>query len=173
MSYKYTDQEETRCINTITGSNHAKGNWTWRAVKRWLAADPNNEIEAYRTQSELDQDSTSKLIRDRRKLKRLFAEYEQSVIDHSMSIELTLSRALIEARVATKEDLPAAKATRQWIKRLYGSKSDEANHSGSYHSQRKSLIAGEQPTYKFDDMPTLDYDFYDLSEEREEFLNRT
>ena len=168
--YKWADENQKNCKNIETGSIHCIDAWTWGVVQEWLNSDEINEIEPYRTQSELDQEASDKLISDKLKLKNICTEYEKSWLDHGMSNEMTLSRALLESGTATADKLSKAAAVGQWLMQLWGTENDVANATGTYYAQKNYLILGNQPSYDFDEFSPLDFDFHDVANERQAFL---
>jgi hypothetical protein len=169
--YKWIDGNQKNCRNLVTDSIHCVDAWTWEVVQEWLDDDEANEIEAYKTQSELDQETLNKLAADKLKLKHICTEYEKGWLDHGMSNELTLSRARFESGQATVENLPMAASVGVWLMQLWGTKNDVASATGTYYAQKNYLILGNQPSYDFEEFSPLDFDFHDIADERQAFLS--
>lgn len=168
--YKWIDKNQKNCRNLITDSIHSVDAWTWKQVQDWLDEDANNEIEVYKTQSEIDQEVAEKLVADKKKLKHTCTEYEKGWLDHGMSNEMTLSRSLFEAGKATADDLPMAAAIGVWLMQLWGTENDLASETGTYYAQKNYLTLGNQPSYDFEEFSPLDFDFHDVANERQAFL---
>lgn len=168
--YKWIDENQKNCRNLVTDSIHCVDAWTWAVVQDWLDADEANEIEAYKTQAELDQEVSDKLIADKLKLKNICTEYEKGWLDHGMANELTLSRARFESGQATAENLPMAASVGVWLMQLWGTENDVASATGTYYAQKNYLMLGNQPSYDFEEFSPLDFDFHDIADERQAFL---